>query len=78
MARKKMWVRHDKAASELGYNPGDRPRHCGARSNGSVAMVTSEIRTVLVVAAERFELKYIRPPNGRALDLDGERSGSGA
>jgi dihydroflavonol-4-reductase len=22
MARKKMWVRHDKAARELGYSPG--------------------------------------------------------
>lgn len=29
-----------------------------------MATVTSEIRTVLVVAAERFELKYIRPPKG--------------
>ena len=31
----------------------------------SRAMVTSEVRTILVIAAESFELKYIRPRTER-------------
>src|SRR5436190_15176842 len=40
-----------------------RPR-CRGPLNGFVGMVTSEVKTILVVAAENFELKYIRPQSG--------------
>ena len=41
MAKKKMWVRHDKAARELGYSrQGRRRTRCGALWTGFRRMVT--------------------------------------
>ena len=63
MARKKMWVTHDKATRELGYAPG--PCAGGAAAGGGVVScqrLRLRCGRILVVAAESFELKYIRPP----------------
>ncbi len=66
MARKKMWVRHDKALAELGYMPGSSTEALRRAVEWFRAQwLRLSLRTILVVAAESFELKHIRA-QGRA------------
>src|SRR4051812_49152315 len=49
--------------------------HCGERWIGLAPMVTSRARTILMVAAERFELKHIHPRMGEEWILEANGPG---
>ncbi len=67
MARKKMFVKHDKAAAGLGFAPG--PAVKGARrapSRGFAPTDIAKMQTILMVAADRCEFAGIPRSSARA------------
>ncbi len=75
MARKKMWVRHDKAARELGYATRAAEAALDERWSGFGPMATAE--ELVLVAAERREFDGILRRSGGQHSSTGRRKFAG-